>query len=181
MKEIKSIAYKFESQGYIYSSLHEAKKAFFKVYQLKHESDSKYLTRFKAIVSVIKHYKGNVGDDLILVHTELVRDGVTLDEDTHIPGDSTYDSYIKVAKSRSYTLAFIEGSDRSRYAQLHIDLVNGFNCGQDIYPSSVTQAYNMIVNNVEPTRPKYDVLSSLLHESYIIPRFTIRFFSSGRA
>ena len=31
LTEIKCIAYKFETQGYIYSSLHEAKKAFFKV------------------------------------------------------------------------------------------------------------------------------------------------------
>ena len=106
---------------------------------------------------MIKHYKGNVGNDLILVHTELVRDGVTLDENMHIPGDSTYDSYIKIARSRSYALTFIEGSDRGRYAQLHVDLVNSFNRGQDIYPSSVTQAYNMIVNHVEPTRPRYNV------------------------
>ena len=43
LKEIKYIAYKFETRGYIYSSLHEAKKAFFKVFQLKHhtiQSDS---------------------------------------------------------------------------------------------------------------------------------------------
>ena len=52
------------------------------------------ITRFKAIVSVIKHYKGNIGDDLILVQTEIIRSGMTLDEHKHISGDSTYDMHI---------------------------------------------------------------------------------------
>ena len=106
------------------------------MYQLKHETDNEYLTRFKAIVAVIKHYKGNIGDDLILVHTEIVRSGVVLDEDKHIPGDSTYDMHIGEARSRACALAFIEGADRSRYAQLHIDMINNFNRGQDIYPTN---------------------------------------------
>ena len=162
LTEIKCIAYKFETQGYIYSSLHEAKKAFFKVYQLKHETDSEYLTRFKAIIAVIKHYKGNIGDDLTLIHTEIVRSGVTLDEDIHVPGNSSYDLHIKAAKSRSYALAFIEGADRSRYSQLHIDMINSFNCGQDIYPTTITNAYNMIVNHVEPSKPRNNVRRAMV-------------------
>ena len=104
----------------------------------------------KAIVAVINHYKGNVGDDLVLVQTEIVRSGITLDEQKHIPGDTTYDMYIKDA--RALALDFIEGADRSRYGQLHIDMINNFNQGQDIYPTNVTQAYNMIVNHVEPIK-----------------------------
>ena len=157
LMEIKCIAYKFETQGYIYSSLHEAKKAFFKVYQFRHETDSEYLTRFKAIVAVIKHYKGNIGDDLILVQTEIIRSGMTLDEHKHISGDSTYDMHIKYARARALALAFIEGADRSRFAQLHIDMINNFNRGQDIYPTSLTQAYNMIVNHVEPIKARSSV------------------------
>ena len=109
--EIKGIAYKFETQGYIYSSLHEAKKAFFKIYQLRHDTDSEYFTRFKAIVAVIKYYKGNIGDDRILVQTEIVRSGIALDEEKHIPGESTYDMHIKDAKVGVLALAFIEGAD----------------------------------------------------------------------
>ena len=111
---------------YIYSSFHEANKGFFKVYQFRHETDSEYLTRFKAIVSVIKHCKGNTGDDLIFVQTEIICSGMTLDEDKHIPGDSTYDMHIKDARARALTLAFIEGVDRIRFAQLHIDMIHNF-------------------------------------------------------
>ena len=35
-------------------------------------------------------------------------------------------------------------------------MVNGYNRGQDIYPTSMTQAYNMIVNHVEPTKTRYN-------------------------
>ena len=154
LMEIKCISYKFETQGYIYSSLHEAKRAYFKVYQFRHETDSEYLTRFKAIVAVIKHYKGNVGDDVVLVQTEIVRNGITLDEKKHIPGDATYNMHIKDARARALALTFIEGADRSRYGQLHIDMINNYNWGQDIYPTNVTQAYNMIVNHVEPIKAR---------------------------
>ena len=157
LMEIKCIAYKFETQGYTHSSLHEAKRAFFKVYQLKHETDSEYLTRFKAIVAVIKQYKGNIGDDLILVHTEIVRSGVVLNEDKHVPGNSIYDIHINGSRSIACALTFIEGADRSRYAQLHIDMINSFNHVQDIYPTSVTQAYNMIVNQVGPIKTESNV------------------------
>ena len=157
LEEIKCISYKFETRGYIYTSLHEAKTAFFKVFQYKSESDNEYLTRFRAIVGIIEHYKGNIGDDTVLVHTEIKRGGINVNVDTHIPGNSIYDSHIEAAKDRTLALAFIQGADRNRYAQLHIDLVNSFSRGQDIYPVNVTEAYNMIVNHVDSAKqnPKH--------------------------
>lgn len=56
-------------------------------YQFEYETDSAYLTRFKAIVATIKYYKGNIGDDLIPVHTKIVQNITNLDEDTHISGN----------------------------------------------------------------------------------------------
>ena len=105
-------------------------------------------------MAVIKHYKGNVGDNAVLVQTEIVRNGITLDEQKHIPGDTTYNMYVKDARTRALALVFIEGADRSRYGELHIDMINNYNRGQDIYPTNVTQAYNMIVNHVEPIKAR---------------------------
>ena len=73
LKEIKYIAYKFEMKGYIYSSLHDYNTAFFKVFQLKNVTESEYLTRFRAIVAVIQYYKGNIGYDTIIVHTDMIK------------------------------------------------------------------------------------------------------------
>ena len=62
--------------------------------------------------------------------------------------------YIKDTRTRALALAFIEGANCSRYAQLHINMINNFIQGQDIYSTNVTQAYNMIVNHVEPTKAR---------------------------
>ena len=59
------------------------------------------------------------------------------------------DRHISIARSRTFALAFIECSDRSWYAQLHMYLITRFNRGQDMYPTSVTQAYNMITNYLD--------------------------------
>ena len=39
-------------------------------------------------------------------------------------------------------------------------MINNFNRGQDVYPNNVTQAYNMIVNHVEPIKARSSVKAS---------------------
>ena len=65
--EIKGIAYRFESQGYIYLSLDDAKDEFYAYRQGKNESNSDYLTKFKSMLEVINHYGGYFGNDPALV------------------------------------------------------------------------------------------------------------------
>ena len=122
---------------------------------MKHDTYSEYVTQFKAIVATIKQYKGNIGNDTILVHNKIVRNGIELNESIHIPGNEVYNDHIKYAKTRACVLSSIDGVDRGRYDQLHIDMINSFNRGQEIYPTSLTKAYKMIVNYIEPTKPKH--------------------------
>ena len=49
---IKGIAYKFETQGYLYLSLDDAKTNFFAYKQGRHESNSDYLTKFKSMIKL---------------------------------------------------------------------------------------------------------------------------------
>ena len=124
-------------QSKIISYLQEARKACFKIFHYKHKLDNEYLTQFRAIVAIIKHVKGNIGDNIILVHTEMKRWGIAVDETVHIPGEQMYGSYIGAAIARTCTLVFIQGSDWNRYEKIHINLVKNLNHGQDIYPLNV--------------------------------------------
>ena len=56
LKEIKGISYRFETRDNIYSSMHDAKAAFYKNKQGKDETNSDYLSRFKDIYQVVEHY-----------------------------------------------------------------------------------------------------------------------------
>ena len=47
LKEIKGISYRFETRNNLYSSMHDAKVAFYKNEQGKDETNSDYLSRFK--------------------------------------------------------------------------------------------------------------------------------------
>ena len=54
LKEIKGMSYHFETRDNSYSSMHEAKVAFYKNKQGKDEMNSDYLSRFKDIYQVVE-------------------------------------------------------------------------------------------------------------------------------
>ena len=55
LKEIKGILYWFDTRDNLYSSMHDAKVAFYTNKQGKDESNSDYLSRFKDIYKVVEH------------------------------------------------------------------------------------------------------------------------------
>ena len=90
---IKGIAYTFETQGYLYLSLDDAKSEFYAYKQGCHESNSNYLTKFKSILEVITHYGGSFGDDPTLVKEEMRRNQLTISASSK-PGNTSYDMMI---------------------------------------------------------------------------------------
>ena len=105
-------------------------------------------------MAIIKHCKSNIGDNTILVYTEIKQSQIIVDEIVHIPGKATYNSYIVATVERTCTLVCIQGSKQNRYGQLHIDLINNFNHGQHIYLLNVIEAYSMIINHLAPAKSK---------------------------
>jgi hypothetical protein len=70
-QEYKGITYKFETQGYMYLSLDDAKSEFFSYKQGQCKSNSDYLMKFKSMLEVFTHYGGNFGNDPALVRKEM--------------------------------------------------------------------------------------------------------------
>ena len=71
LKEIKGISYRFESRDNIYMSMDDAKALFYTNKQSHDESNANYLTKFKDMCEVIKHYGGSLCDDKAMIKEEL--------------------------------------------------------------------------------------------------------------
>jgi hypothetical protein len=71
LKEIKGIAYRFESQEYIFKALHDAKAAYYNSKQGIEETCDTYRSRFINAADVIEHYGGDIGSDPILIKAQL--------------------------------------------------------------------------------------------------------------
>ena len=56
------------------------------------------------------------------------------------------DTITKKAKDRYLAMCFILGADRTRYGRLIENMENSFLQGQDTYPKTVNNAYNLIAN-----------------------------------
>jgi hypothetical protein len=145
--EIKGIAYKFESQKNIYLALDNAKSAFYVYRQGPEETNATYMSKFKNSIDVIEHYGGNIGDDKVLVTEELRKTGAT----DMVATEEEKKQAIKTAKSKAHAMAFLKRADRNRYGALITDLENQFTRGNDQYPVSITETYNLLVNYKRPT------------------------------
>jgi hypothetical protein len=149
LQEIKGIAYKFESQKNIYVAINLAKKSFFSTRQAQHETNAAFLTRYKDSIAVIEHYDGHIGDDTALIEEEEKKMTAAM-----LPTPLTADqrtSCITLAKSKSNVIYFICCADPIRYATLTTDLENQFTRGNDQYPDTITDAYNLLVSYKKPS------------------------------
>jgi hypothetical protein len=110
LKAVKSISYKFETQGkYVHSSLFLAISAFYQFRQQSTQSNSDYLVKFKALYTIIHHYGGSIGTDPLLVRAELQREKV-LNHQALKPGDMSFDSHVQKAQARFLGYAFLHAS-----------------------------------------------------------------------
>ena len=146
LQMIKGIAYRFESQSNIYLALDEAKCSFYTYYQGHDESNATYLSKFKDIIQVIEHYGGNIGDDEVLVAEELKK----LKLDSKVTTSSDLSAATETAKQKSHAIAFLKRADKHRYGILTTDLANLYSRGTDQYPTTITEAYNMLVTYKKP-------------------------------
>jgi hypothetical protein len=146
LMEIKGIAYKFESQKNIYLALDNAKCNFYAYRQGSDETNANYMSKFKNAIEVIEHYGGSIGDDAVLVTEELKKVGRSI---TTATGEEKKDA-IKLAKSKAHAMAFLKHADKHRYTLLVTDLENQYTRGTDQYPTTITEAYNLLVNYKKP-------------------------------
>ena len=134
---IKAQTFNFQSQKYLPHAMHETKRRFYFFSQGKLTTQM-YHEQFQNLVEVIETIKGNIGVDPgieLLVATELKKNVGLL---TNAEKKDAQDRYLAVA--------FLLGSDRSRYGKLIENLENEFLQGRNNYPKTVTSAYNLLIN-----------------------------------
>jgi hypothetical protein len=122
-------------------ALHEAVRRFYQCYQQKHVTTQAYLEQFQTAVDVIDHCKkGSIGRHPGVLNQLLQEEG-TVRADL---SDNETTLFKKEAKDRYLAVAFILGA--ARYGRLIEGLENDYLQGQDKYPKTGTETYNVLIN-----------------------------------
>ena len=168
LKSIQGIMHQFESQDYLGLGLKKAVVNYYTCTQGRHEDSDTYLLRFRSNMEVLAHYGGSLEPYRAMVHKEMQYDGQSVDPLIHIPGNTTYKSYISRTKDREAAIVFLDNSCHDRFHQLKIDLANQFARKNDQYPTTLAEAYTMICYyvpqvksiQIKPTPEKQDETDS---------------------
>jgi Reverse transcriptase (RNA-dependent DNA polymerase) len=154
LKNIKDVAFSFQSQRCKLHSLHEAKRRFYTMTQEKGMTCQAYLERFKNQVDVIEHCGGSVVD-LAMIAEELPATVTIETADT-----AQINAARSTAKESYLACAFLLGSDRSRYGKLIEDLESSYLHGENKYPSQIIEAHALLVHWKQDPRNFIRVLAA---------------------
>jgi hypothetical protein len=142
LRAIKNASFNFQSQKYVAHALHDAKRCFYLCSQSKHMTTQAYLEAFRGTLDVIEHTGGEIGHEpgierYVAEQTAIDYDNMDDDEEEDVKREG---------KERYLAVAFLLGSDRSRFGRLLENLENNFLQGQNNYPATVTAAYSLLTN-----------------------------------
>ena len=112
-------------------------------------SDNDYYQRFQDAVDVAEHAGEAVGvqEDRIIAELE----HVTIDAD--VPTEEERTRATQIARDKYLAVLFLLNSDKRRYGALITNISNKFVRGNDTYPTTLTGAYDYIVNYTEVNTP----------------------------
>jgi hypothetical protein len=140
LRSIKDLVYNFQSQKYLPQALHESTLRFYFCRQGKHMTTQAYLEMFQNTVDVIEHSGGMIGNHPGIVKMIMKKKGLTT-----MTEDERDDIEVE-AQEMYLAAALLMNADRTRYASFIQDLENDYLQGQDNYPKTVEQAYNVLTN-----------------------------------
>ena len=101
-----------------------------------------YLEQFINMVDVVEAIGGNIGLHEAVLTEVAIKDGI----DLKIITNAQRDALSKTAKEKYLAMSFMLGADRTRYGRLIENMENAFLQGQDTYPKTINNAYNLIAN-----------------------------------
>ena len=137
---IKDLMSNVQEQKYVPLSIHLAKRQFFLLSQGRN-TVGEYYDQFKNQTDVLSHIGAAIGDDTAIMKQVLRSQDINVDEATDVQEEAASTEGIQWYLA----LAFLMGSDRSRFGRLLEKLENDFNAGNDNYPKTLTDAYNMLL------------------------------------
>ena len=134
--------YQFQAERYGPLALYEAKHHYYTFYQDKHMTCQQYYELFKNNADILEYAGGALGREPGLIDTELLAAGMLV-----IDADKEELTAAEAApREQVLAIGLLVGSDCSCYAKLLEDLENDFTQGRDNYPTSLQQAYSLLVH-----------------------------------
>ena len=137
---IKDLMFNVQEQKYVPLSIHLAKQQFFLLSQGRN-TVGEYYEQFKNPTYVLNHIGTGIGDDDAIMKQVLRSRGINIEDAT----DDQEEAAELTGTQWYLALAFLMGSDRNRYGRLLEKLENDFTAGNDNYPKTLTDAYNMLL------------------------------------
>ena len=123
-------------------ALLEAELALHKFRQTERMSNSDYLEKLRELVEVYEHLGGEPGCSEVRVNARLI-------DPEMADADEIRDAKIE-AREEYLAVTLLFKSDPKRHANLVADIENQYTRGQDGYPSTLSAAYNMLINYRNP-------------------------------
>ena len=87
-----------------------------------------------------------MGTDIGLIKAVMTANGQDYENDYDYLADTDKEEILKKAEDKYIATAFMFGASRSRYGSLIVDLQNAYVMGEDKFPATLTEAYNMMAN-----------------------------------
>ena len=137
---IKDLMYNVQEQKYVPLSIHLAKRQFFLLSQGRN-TVGEYYEQFKNQTDVLDHIGAGIGHDDAITRQVLRTQGIDIEDATEAQEEAAETQGIEWYLA----LAFLMGSDRSRFGRLLEKLENDFTAGHDNYPKTLTDTYNMLL------------------------------------
>ena len=131
---LKNICHRFEQTENRFVALVNAKAAIFNYKQAPGQSTTDYYESFKELISVLESYGGKLHDP-----EEAAPVSANIE---NLASDAERESFMR---HRYCATLFLRNADKHRYEQLRTDLSNDFSKGRDEYPTSLTEAHQLLL------------------------------------
>ena len=125
-------------------ALIDAETTLMRFRQSERMSNSDYLEKWRDLVEVYEHLGGEPGTSKARVDSILIDPDLADDDERQEAKTKARDEYLAVL--------LLTKSDHKRYGPLITDVENAYTRGQDGYPTTVSGAYDMLVNYKNPNQ-----------------------------
>jgi hypothetical protein len=139
LKILREFVFKSDDRQYKYRAKDQAKRAYYNLRQTPEMSCQEYFERVKNIVEVIKSIGGSLVDDMHLADELPVQPvgGYTTQQ---------YEIAQETILNKKIAYGILVRADHGRYGKLIEEVENAYLKGNNDYPRTPTEAYNLLVN-----------------------------------
>ena len=145
LKAIQQILMDYEHKKCIYVTLLKQIKFLYAYKQRDNQSLHKYFEVFQIMTENIERYGGSFGNHPAYVKDSMEKAGIQID-DPDVFTDELLKEHERKAQQKFLGISFLLGGRNDMYEDLVIDLENDYLKGNDHFPSSVNEEYQLMSN-----------------------------------